>query len=304
MPQAIALRDAMKGFGTNEKVLTQVLAQVPDGPHMNKLRHTFDEKFRRSLLKDIQSETSGYYEEGLLALARGPLDQDVYCVDRAIRGMGTKETLLNDVVLGRSNADLNAIKTQYRQTYGKDLAQEVREDLSMKTEKLFEYVLACRRAEESAPVYPQEVEHAVDRLQQSTQGQLGTNQDVVCQILAYSSDGQLRAISQRYHQKYNKKLDAVIASEFSGHMKDALRLMLARAEDRVKSDADDLEATMKGPGTKDQLLVSRMVRAHWNREHMRQVGVAYQRFHGRNLRDRVKGETSGHYKELMMALCV
>jgi len=86
-------------------------------------------------------------------------------------------------------------------------------------------------------------------------------------------------------------------------MHDALQLMLARAVDRVKADADGLEASMKGLGTKDELLVNRLVRCHWNREHLRQVNVAYKRFYNKQLIDRVRSETSGDYKALVTALC-
>jgi annexin A7/11 len=164
--------------------------------------------------------------------------------------------------------------------------------------------LEARRAEESAPCLPHEIDQKVDRLQTATEGtSIGANQDVVCQIFAYSSDGQLRAIAHRYQEKYRTSLDTVIKSKFRGHMENALRLILARAADRVKSDADDLEDAMKGMGTKDELLINRLVRIHWNREHLRQVNVAYQRFYGKKLADRVRGETSGDYGKLMVALC-
>lgn len=294
----------MKGFGTNEKKLIQVLSTVPDPQHMEKIRRTYDDRFRRSLVNDLHSETSSWFREGVTAIARGPLMQDAYLVDRAVKGLGTKESLLDDVCLGRSNADLHAIKACYQQMFRKDMVKEVRDDLSLKTEKLYDYVLSAQRAEESAPCIPHEIDQKVDRLQQATDGtKMGTNQDVVCQILAFSSDGQIRAINTRYNEKYRESLDSVLSRAFSGHMRSALRLMLARAADKVKSDAEDLEGAMKGLGTKDELLINRLVRVHWNREHLRQVNVAYSRFFKRSLADRVKGETSGDYGRLAVALC-
>ena len=58
---------------------------------------------------------------------------------------------------------------------------------------------------------------------------------------------------------------------------------------------------MEGTGTKDHLLVNRVVRVHWDRNHMEQVKGAYQhRFH-RSLTSRIRGETSGDYEKLMVA---
>jgi annexin A7/11 len=135
---AADLRDAMKGFGTNEKKLIHTLATVPDPQHMEKLRRTYDDRFRRSLIKDIESETSSWFEKSLCAVARGPLLQDAYAVETSVRGAGTKEALLDDVCLGRSNADINAIKHAYQQMFGKSMVKEIKDDLSMKTEKLYE----------------------------------------------------------------------------------------------------------------------------------------------------------------------
>lgn len=302
---AEALRDAMKGFGTNEGKLISTLASVPDAPHMLKLRHTYDDRFRRSLISDIESETSGYFKMGLVALCRGPLLQDAAQVDRAVAGLGTKETLLDDVILGRSNADLMAIKQCYSQVYQKDMAREIREDLSLKTAKLFEYVLEARRAEESAPVLPNEVEHNVDRIHQATEGtKLATNQDMVSHIMAYASSGMIRAMNVRYQAKFRRTLDEQFKKSFSGHMKEALRLMAARAVDPIKSDADQLEESMKGMGTKDEQLVTRLVRSQWDKNHFNQVKIAYRKFHGRDLTSRIHGETSGAYRKLLESLCV
>jgi annexin A7/11 len=81
--------------------------------------------------------------------------------------------------------------------------------------------------------------------------------------------------------------------------------MLGRAVDRAKSDSDGLEDAMKGIGTNDHLLVERMVRARMmGREHMKQVCLAYQKWYGKSLSERIHGETSGHYRDTMMGLCV
>ena len=179
--------------------------------------------------------------------------------------MGTNEDLLDEILIGRSNADLNAIKNKYRQIYGKDMVKEVLDDLSGDTKTMYQYILAAQRAEESAPCIPHEIEQKVDRLQEATKGRsIGTNEEVVCQILAYSSDGQIRAIAHRYNDKYKTSLENVIKSQTSiqKHMQHALLLMIARAVDRVKSDADDLEAAMKGAGTKDTLLINREFLSH------------------------------------------
>lgn len=301
--QADDLRKAMKGFGTDERALIAILAPL-DPLQAAGVRQAFNQRHRRDLLKDLESETSGYFRDGLLALARGPLEQDALNVNKAIKGLGTKEGILNDVLLSRSNADMNAIKAHYRHMYGRSLESDVKGDLSLKTERLFDMVLSARRNEESTPVIPQQVDADVTELYRATEGnKIGADQVSVCAVLAQRSDGQLRAISQAYRQKYHRGLEEVLRKNFSGHMEDALLFMLLAAEDRAKHDAQLLEDAMKGLGTKDDLLVNRVVRIHWDRHRMAQARGAYRHFFQRDLADRIRGETRGDYEKLMVA-CV
>ena len=84
-------------------------------------------------------------------------------------------------------------------------------------------------------------------------------------------------------------------------MEDALLHQLRTGTDRAMRDALLLEDAMAGAGTKDHLLVNRVVRVHWDHNHMEQVKGAYQyRFH-RSLTSRIRGETSGDYERLMCA---
>jgi annexin A7/11 len=86
-------------------------------------------------------------------------------------------------------------------------------------------------------------------------------------------------------------------------MEDALLYQLRAGRDRIMRDAMLLEDAMSGAGTKDLLLINRVVRCHWDRNHMNQVKAAYRQRYGRDLVSRIKGETSGDYEKLLVA-CV
>ena len=66
----------MKGFGTDEAVLVRILSK-PDPLQMALLRNTYSQRIKRNLEHDVESETSSHFKEGLGALVRGPLGQDV-----------------------------------------------------------------------------------------------------------------------------------------------------------------------------------------------------------------------------------
>lgn len=199
----------MKGFGTDERALIRILAKK-DALQVVTIRNEFHRLHRRDLEADIKKETSGWFETGLLALVRGPLLHDVHMLHEAMSGLGTKEKVLNDVLLSRSNADLNAIKSAYHHTFHRRLEDAVRSDLSMKTERHFMIVLTATRAEDSAPVVKADIDRDVSDLYNATEGKVGTDEIKVCSILSSRNDNQLRAIAHEYRKAYARSLEHVI----------------------------------------------------------------------------------------------
>jgi len=199
----------MKGIGTDEKTLIRVLADK-DPLQVPVLREVYNQRFKRHLLNDVQSETRGWFEEGLCAIIRGPLQQDVVLLKKAMDGPGTNEKMLNDVLLGRSNADMRAIKDLYQRTFHTSLESDIKADLSMKTERHFLMVLAANRNEESTPILPQQTDQDVMEIYKATEGKLGTDELLVCNVLTQRSDAQIGAIAQVYRQKFTVDLETVI----------------------------------------------------------------------------------------------
>lgn len=290
----------MKGFGTDEKLLIRTLTSK-DPLQIELLKSTFQRQFKRDLITDIEKETRGDLEYGLMSVARGPLLHDVHDLRSALAGMGTNETMLNDVLLSRSNADMHAIKSAYQQTFRTRLEDAVKSDLSGKTERHFLMVLGATRAEDAAPVMPEQVEQDVLEIYKATEGRMGTDELLLCSILSTRNDNQIRAISHTYQQRYSKSLEQVIKSEFSGHMEEALLYQLRQANDKYMHAATLLEASMAGMGTREKLLASRVIRNHWDRAAMNNIQSAYQKKYNVTLVRRIKGETSGDFERFLIS---
>ena len=291
----------MKGFGTDEATLIRVLSHIPP-LEIPALKQAFQARHHRILEADVEKEVSGYFETCLLSILRGPLQQDVWCLNHALKGPGTNEDLLNEILIGRSNADMNAIKQTYHRTYRRSLEQDVRDDLSAKTERMFSMIVAATRQEDSTPVVPQNIDSDVAEIHRATEARVGADQLTVCSILTNRSDSQVRAIAHTYEQKYRRPLEKVLVGEFSGHMEQALVQMVRCGTDRAMRDAINLERAMEGMGTKDLLLVVRVVKLHWNPAHVQQVKGAYKAKYGKDLIRRIQGETSGDYERCLVAM--
>jgi annexin A7/11 len=107
-------------------------------------------------------------------------------------------------------------------------------------------------------------------------------------------------------------------------MDEALQFVAKGAEGDgygVHREVELLEESMKGAGTKDERLskssvqyifsisitfpsvtVYRVIRAHWNRPRFQAIKQTFHQKYGKTLLARVRGETSGDYKDFMSAV--
>lgn len=269
---------------------------------MGNLAQSYNSRFIRDLAKDIESETRGDFETGLLALLRGPLANDVYVLKKALNRAGTDEDALNDVLLCRSNADIRAITAEYKRVCGKDLLVDVKDDVDDTLFRMYSMILAANRAEDAAPVIPAEIDYKTTEIQRATEGTLGANGIAVAQIFTSSNDAQIRAISYEYQRKYHRSLEEVIEKEFRGDMEDALLRMLYQGMDRAAADAARLRAPIMKTIRKDTLFINRVVSLYWDRNRTQEAKAAYKKKYGSTLSGDVKNALSGDYEDLMLAL--
>ncbi|KAF8881504.1 hypothetical protein BD779DRAFT_1546281 [Infundibulicybe gibba] len=304
-PQFEAVRKATKGFGTDDTLLISTL--VPLNPlQTDALAHMFLAKTGKTLFDVLANETSSWFGMGIRAIALGPLEFDVEMLEKALKGVGTNEALLTELLVGRSSEDLRLLMAAYNRRFHRELISDVAKDLSGKTQRMFNMVLTSQKPADSVPVNRAQIEADVAALYNAGQGRLGTDEMVFCDILINRSRAHITDLCAAYSLRY-KSLSKIIKKEFSGHMRDAFLHIVAGAKPKrdkngVWRDAKLLEASMKGMGTKDAQLVWRVVRAHWDPARMAAINKAYEQRYKKSLATRINGETSGSYKKLMLEL--
>ncbi|WWC93016.1 uncharacterized protein L201_007980 [Kwoniella dendrophila CBS 6074] len=297
------IRKATKGFGTDERTIVDTLSPL-DPFQMEVLSRTYEQTVGRTLKKTLEKELSGWLENTLVLLSLGPLGGDIHLLHRACAGMGTHEDLLVELLLCRTNEEIFHLKEGYKRVYGKDLVSTVRGELSMKTERMFNMALSGQR-DESTYVNHQQVQQDVEALYRAGPGKIGTDEIGVCGILISRSDAHLQAIAQAFPQRHRVTLSQMVQNEFSGHMRDGLVYIAKGAENDgqgVVRDAEMLHAAMAGLGTKDERMIYRIVRSHWNRPRFNAIKNQYQAAYRETLKRAVEGETTGKYEKALVGI--
>jgi annexin A7/11 len=171
------------------------------------------------------------------------------------------------------------------------------------------YILPCdeltqaNKPPENIPIDAGQVEADIRALYNAGAGRTGTDEIAFCSIILNRSDTQLRQIAGGYKHHHRQSLQSAIHSEFSGHMRDTLLHVVEGALDPMGRDAVLIEKAMEGAGTKDERLSYRIIRAYWkSRPYIDGVKAAYEHKFRTKLVKRVKGETSGDYERLLVAV--
>ena len=113
---AEALRKAMKGFGTDEAALIKICANRTNSQRQQ-IKAAYKATFGRDLIADLKSELHGKFEDAMIALFAEPIEYDVDELRAAMKGLGTNEDTLIEIIASRPPHVLMPIKNKYQEKY-------------------------------------------------------------------------------------------------------------------------------------------------------------------------------------------
>ncbi|XP_068630117.1 annexin B9-like isoform X1 [Battus philenor] len=295
---AAVLRKAMKGFGTDEKAIIQVLTRRSNEQRL-RIAFEFKTLYGKDLVSDLKSETSGKFEDLLVALMT-PLPQ-FYAKELhdATAGIGTDEDVLIEVMCTMSNHEIHVIKQAYTAMYGTLLEDDLRGDTSGNFKRLMTSLCMGNRSEDFH-VDQERAREDARSLLQAGELRLGTDESVFNAVLCSRSFPQLAAIFQEYHFLTGHDIDDAIKAEFSGDLEKALRAIVKVVRNKPLFFAERLHKSMKGLGTNDRQLIRIMVtRCEVD---LGDISNMFQSKYGETLQSWIEGDCSGHYKKCLLGL--
>ena len=296
---AAALRKAMKGLGTDEKAIIKIIANRTNRERLAMI-DSFKRQFNRDLIKDLKSELSGNFENATLALFQDPITYDCCSLKKAMKGLGTDEDTLIEILATRPNYYIIEIKKKYLTMYGKSLEQDLSSDLSGDLKKVMLTLASAFRSENQNPNQA-DCHDKAEQLYKAGEKRLGTNEKVFYDILTKASPQELTLINKIYEQNYKHGLLKAIDNEFSGNMKKLLKTIVYVSLNPSEYFATRVQYAVKGLGTKDKLLIRILVTR--DEIDMPQIKEAYKRLYNKDMVKDIESDTSGDYKRLLVELC-
>ncbi|XP_070544346.1 annexin-B12-like isoform X3 [Ptychodera flava] len=296
--EAEVLRNAMKGLGTDEKAIIHVVTSCSNEQRQQILKD-YKTMFGRDLVKDFKSELSGKLEKIVLALMLSAPQFDAAELRRAMKGVGTDEAALIEIMCTRTNAEIQAMKLAYKKDHGKDLEDALRSETSGHFRKLMVSMSVGGR-DEKVGVDVAKAQADAKALYDAGEKQWGTDESRFNAILASRSFEQLRATFDEYAKISKRDIEKSIKSEFSGDIEKGLLTIVRCVRNKAAYFAEQLYKSMKGLGTDDDTLI-RVVVSRCEKD-MVQIKHEFQRMYSQPLSQFIADDTSGDYKKILLAI--
>ena len=252
-----------------------------------------------SIFDDLKSELSGHFKEAVIALFYTPVDYDCYQLYKAMKGLGTNEDTLIEIIATRSNNSINAIKARYPQMYGKELVSVVQSDTSGFFRQILMELLRAERPNNPTPDQKQ-CEDCAKMLYDAESLKKEALQSTYILMFTQKSREEFALISKIYYQWYSKTFFDSIESNFSGDVRKVLKAITYALLSPSEYFAYRINKAIKGFGTNDTILIRVLVSR--DEIDINRIKRYYKQLYKKELYEAVSEDVSGDYRSLLLAL--
>ncbi|KAL6087067.1 hypothetical protein STEG23_014717 [Scotinomys teguina] len=257
-PDAETLYKAMKGIGTNEQAIIDVLTKRSN-VQRQQIAKSFKAQFGKDLTETLKSELSGKFERLIVALMYPPYKYEAKELHDAMKGLGTKEGVIIEILASRTKNQLREIMKAYEEDYGSSLEEDIQGDTSGYLERILVCLLQGSRDDVSGFVDPGLALQDAQDLYAAGEKIHGTDEMKFITILCTRSATHLMRVFEEYEKIANKSIEDSIKSENHGSLEEAMLTVVKCTRNLHSYFAERLYYAMKGAGTRDGTLIRNIV---------------------------------------------
>ena len=292
------LRSAVHGFGTDNRAIINIILNR-NRAQRQEIRRTYKACFGKDLIKRLQEDTSGNFKQVISALFMTPAEYDAYCLYKAMKGLGTDEGVLIEIIGTRNNQQLREIQDIFQKEYKNSLENWIKGDTSGNFKLLLIALLQCNRSNNTNPDI-NICQADAQALYNAGEGRWGTDEATFIRIFANRSAAEMACINQCYLRLRGKGLLRAIDKEFSGDIRKLLQTVVGGLLDTAGYFATRIREAVKGLGTNDAKLV-RVIVSRYEID-LGYIKGAYQKIYHRDMLYDVRDDTSGYYRDILTGL--
>ncbi|KAJ8471783.1 hypothetical protein OPV22_026126 [Ensete ventricosum] len=266
------LRKAFQGWGTNERMIISILAHRT-AAQRRAIRATYAETYGEELLKSLEDEISGDFERAVLLWTLDPADRDAQLANEALRRWNPSNRVLIEIACTRNSSELFDVRRAYHLRYKRSLEEDVAKHTTGDFRKLLVPLVSSYRyegIEVSGKLAKSEAKMLHEKITEKAY-----SHDELIRIITTRSKAQLIATLSHYKDEYGKPINKDLKPDRNNEFLAALRAIIrcTCCPERYLEKVD-----------------------------LKVIEAAYYKRNSVPLEQAIKGDTSGDYKAMLIAL--
>lgn len=294
------LRSAMTGkTKDNDKIIKLITNRTSE--QRQKIKEKYNSLYNSDIIKDLQKHLSGNFEEVVEGLFYHPIDYDCFQLRKSVKGLGTDEDALIEILATKTPNEILQIKQRYKEMYpGRSLEKDIKGDTSGDFRKLLLALLEGKRSTNLILPDEEECIDCVKKLYNSIKRKKKEDIEVLIKIFTEKSKIELLNIAQAFSSLTQKNLLDKLEKEFSGDLKNGLLGILYAILNPSEYFAKKVYKSVKGLGTDNNSLI-RIIITRYEID-MPQIKQFFKQKYNKDMLEAIRDDTSGSYQKILIEL--
>uniref|UniRef100_A0A672NWG0 Annexin n=1 Tax=Sinocyclocheilus grahami TaxID=75366 RepID=A0A672NWG0_SINGR len=277
---AAKIETAIKTKGVDEQTITDILTKRSCSQR-SEIAFEYEKRAKKDLVGALKGALSGSLEHLILGLMKSTAQYDASELKSSMKGLGTDEESLNEMVCSRNNEELKEIKKVYREMFKKELEKDVSGDTSGDFAKL---LLAL-----------------VQALYEAGVRRKGTDVTTWISIFSERSVPHLQKVFERYKRYSPYDIKESIRKEVKGDLEKSFLTLVECLENKHLYFASRLGDAMKSKSVKEKV-ITRIIVSRCEVDLMK-IRAEFKKTFGKSLYQTILEHTKGDYQRALLNLC-
>ncbi|WOK96808.1 annexin-like protein RJ4 [Canna indica] len=290
------VREAVKGWGTNEKALIAILAHR-DAAQRKHIQLAYEEMYQENLIKRLESEIHGDFERAVYRWLFEPIEREAMMANLALTKNLNYQVIVETACVNSPN-ELLIVKQAYHAKYRHSLEEDVAAHTGGDLRKLLVALVSTYRY--GGDEIDLRLAQSEAKILQDLISQKELNHDEIIRILGTRSKAQLNATFNCYRDEFGTPIEESLSGETANEYALALHMAIRCIIDPHMYFVDVLDDALSKSGA-DEDTLTRVIVMHAEKD----LGVIKEKFQKRKsvpLEHAVDKKTSGDYKNFILAL--
>ncbi|XP_053491186.1 annexin A2-A isoform X1 [Ictalurus furcatus] len=291
---------ATKTKGVDEAIIIDILTKRTYSQR-REIAFEYEKKAKKDMITALKGVLSGSLENVVLGLLRNTTQYDAFELRASMKGLGTDEESLIEMVCSRSNEELVEIKKVYKELFKKDLEKDVAGDTSGDFCRLLLSLVEAKREDPSNVVDYERIDNDARALYEAGVKRKGTDVATWIAIFSERSVPHLQKVFERYNSYSPYDIKESIRKEVKGDLEKSFLTLVECFENKQLYFANKLNDAMKSKSVKDKVLTRIMVsRCEVD---LMKIRMEFKAQFGKSLYQTISEHTKGDYQRALLNLC-